>query len=134
MKRFLAFGGEHYYPHGGMDDFSGSYDTKEEAISVLVKEATAASTLGDGVFSSYWAHIFDTELNQEVWTDRNYEAKEIKTTPPSSPAELPSHGQESEASQTGVPGVQAPDVRSGINTAGLAGDWWVNITNKPNES
>ena len=33
MKRFLVFGGEDYYPHGGWGDFIDSFDTIEEAKS-----------------------------------------------------------------------------------------------------
>lgn len=33
MKRFLVFAFDHYYPKGGMNDFKGSFDTKEEAIA-----------------------------------------------------------------------------------------------------
>lgn len=31
MKRFLLFEGNNYYPYGGWDDFSSSFDTLEEA-------------------------------------------------------------------------------------------------------
>lgn len=31
MKTFFVFAGQHYYPGGGMNDFIGSFLTKEEA-------------------------------------------------------------------------------------------------------
>ncbi len=46
-KRFLLFTFAHYYPCGGMDDFAGSFDTREEAEEVGQK--------GDDSFN-----IFDT--------------------------------------------------------------------------
>lgn len=36
MKRFLAFGGDQYYPSGGWADFQGSFDTKDEALVALI--------------------------------------------------------------------------------------------------
>ena len=35
MKRYLTFYGAAYYPSGGMDDFIGDFDTKEEAIECI---------------------------------------------------------------------------------------------------
>lgn len=35
MKRFLVFEYEHYYPAGGMDDLTESYDTLLEAINYI---------------------------------------------------------------------------------------------------
>jgi hypothetical protein len=31
MKRFIAMGGEDYYPDGGFGDFLGDFDTAQEA-------------------------------------------------------------------------------------------------------
>lgn len=31
-KRFILFAGREYYPLGGILDYSGSFDTKEEAV------------------------------------------------------------------------------------------------------
>jgi len=31
MKRFLLFSGQTYYPHGGWNDFDGSFDTADQA-------------------------------------------------------------------------------------------------------
>ena len=31
MKRFLLFGFDNYYPMGGMNDFVGDFDSREEA-------------------------------------------------------------------------------------------------------
>lgn len=32
-KRYLLFAGEYYYPSGGFNDYKGSFDSIEEAIS-----------------------------------------------------------------------------------------------------
>lgn len=34
MKRFAAFYFDQYYPGGGWNDFKGTFDTMEEAITV----------------------------------------------------------------------------------------------------
>jgi hypothetical protein len=40
MKQFLLFAGYHYYPSGGWDDFSNSYDTVKEAAIAYQKTGT----------------------------------------------------------------------------------------------
>lgn len=39
MKNFLVFMGYNYYPSGGWDDFYASFDTYDDAISEVKKEA-----------------------------------------------------------------------------------------------
>jgi len=34
VKRYLLFGGDHYYPEGGIYDYVGEFDTLEEALAV----------------------------------------------------------------------------------------------------
>jgi hypothetical protein len=55
MKRYWLFGGNSYYPNGGMGDFRGSYDSREEAI-----EAGKAIK----VSHSNWYHVFDSQENE----------------------------------------------------------------------
>jgi hypothetical protein len=51
MKRYLLFCGHNYYPHGGWDDFIGSYDTLEEALEDITAE---------------WYHVIDGTNGQRV--------------------------------------------------------------------
>lgn len=44
-KPFLAFGGHHYYPSGGWDDFKGAFSSEEEAY--------------DRVSPYEWFHVVD---------------------------------------------------------------------------
>jgi hypothetical protein len=55
MKRYWLFGGNSYYPNGGMGDFRGSYDSREKAI-----EAGKAIK----VSHSNWYHVFDSQENE----------------------------------------------------------------------
>ena len=58
MKRYLLFCNEEYYPAGGMGDFSGSFDSVEEA------KEKAGSELD-------WAHIYDIEEERLVcWAEK----------------------------------------------------------------
>ena len=65
MKQYLAFYGAIYYPSGGMDDFIGDFDTKEEAIEFIrvtnMKE-------DDGDFEYNWANVYDTKDRIEVYS------------------------------------------------------------------
>lgn len=54
MKRYLLFVGEYYYPAGGWDDFSASFDTIDEA------KAAAPNNSVD------WWHVIDTKTEQQV--------------------------------------------------------------------
>jgi hypothetical protein len=65
MKQFLAFFGLNYYPNGGINDFSGDFDTLEEAIDHLEKEARHDEAY-DG-WSYQWGHIYDTEKRMIIW-------------------------------------------------------------------
>ena len=72
MKRFLAFGGEHYHPEGGWDDLRGDFDTLEGAIASLSAQGYGAGASG------LWSHIADTETGQRVW--ENYVPKNAVAT------------------------------------------------------
>ena len=58
MKRYLLFTGDKYYPNGGMYDFRHDFDSLEEA-----KQYWEKTDRGD------WAHIYDFEIRQIVWTN-----------------------------------------------------------------
>lgn len=53
MKRYLAFGGDQYYPGGGWDDFVGDFDSKGEAIEAAKK--------GNG-----WWHVIDRDTKKQA--------------------------------------------------------------------
>ena len=51
LQQFIVFAGDNYYPGGGWDDFQGSYETLQEAL-------TEAPALGE------WWHIVDTKTGE----------------------------------------------------------------------
>lgn len=65
MKQYLAFYGAVYYPSGGMDDFIGDFDTKEEAIKFI--RATNMKEDG-GDFELNWANVYDTKNRIKVYS------------------------------------------------------------------
>jgi hypothetical protein len=65
MKRYLTFYGAVYYPRGGMDDFIGDFDTKEEAIECIKLKNEKED---GGSFKYCWANVYDTEDRIEVYT------------------------------------------------------------------
>jgi len=65
MKRYLAFYGSVYYPCGGMDDFIGDFETKQEAIdSIELKNKKEDG----GNFNYCWGNVYDTEDRIETYT------------------------------------------------------------------
>jgi hypothetical protein len=74
MQRYLAFYGHCYHPNGGMSDFLSDYDTIEEAILAIDKEIKKVGYQNtiEEIWDNYWAHIFDTESRQVVWS-KNFE-------------------------------------------------------------
>ena len=67
MKQYLAFYGDCYYPSGGMDDFVGDYDTKEEAIEAIEK-AHLKNRPDDKVWESAWGNVWDSKDRIKVYT------------------------------------------------------------------
>jgi hypothetical protein len=59
MKTYLAFYGDCYYPRGGMRDFIGDYDTKEEAIQAI-EEAHKKNRPDDLKWEWAWANVWST--------------------------------------------------------------------------
>ena len=56
MKRYLLFGGDTYYPTGGMNDFCGSFDTIEEAEECAKKSRLRID----------WYHIYDCVTGEKM--------------------------------------------------------------------
>lgn len=59
LKRYLVFVGDCYYPQGGMQDFCGSRETEEAAITFAQSKIN-----GEGL---RWAHVYDTAANKIIW-------------------------------------------------------------------
>jgi hypothetical protein len=57
MKRFLAFGGQQYYPSGGWGDFAGSFDTADEA-ETAARHRSSAEVQKTYKGNSWW-HVVD---------------------------------------------------------------------------
>lgn len=66
MKRFLTFYGAVWYPQGGMLDFIGDFDTKEEAVEAI-KKAKAEYNIEFHDWDKDWASIWDSETREEVF-------------------------------------------------------------------
>lgn len=55
LKRYLAFGGDDYYPAGGACDFLGDFDTFEAAVGAVEGHP-------EGPFG--WVHVLDAETRR----------------------------------------------------------------------
>jgi len=69
MKRFLLFYGDIHYPSGGMKDFVGDYDTKEDALNAITETVNTDKSYYDTEekkWENSWAHIYDTKNRKEV--------------------------------------------------------------------
>ena len=67
MKNYLSFYGDVYYPSGGMGDFIGDYETKEEAIQAIEK-AHKKHRPDDLKWEWAWANVWSTHDRIEVYT------------------------------------------------------------------
>ena len=65
MKRYLVFYGSIYYPVGGMNDFIGDFDTKEDAIKLI---ETTNEKEDDGDFEYRWANVWDSKDRIEIYS------------------------------------------------------------------
>lgn len=64
MKKYGLFSGKiSNYPSGGMNDFTGDYDTVEEAL-------LSATGLSDDGFARWW-HVYDTATKERVAQSEN---------------------------------------------------------------
>ena len=59
MNRYLAFFGDNFYPHGGMEDFLSDHDTPTKAMIAVVNKLQER-----GVKSS-WGHVYDI-VNKKI--------------------------------------------------------------------
>jgi hypothetical protein len=60
MKRYFAFYGYQYYPHGGMADFIGDFDTFDDCMSAIVA-ANERECPDEPLKSWDWYQIWDSE-------------------------------------------------------------------------
>jgi hypothetical protein len=71
VKRYLLFGGEHYYPSGGWQDFQKDFDTLEAAQAEGAQYDANRKSIID------WWHVYDTQENRlfdrdgELFEDRH---------------------------------------------------------------
>jgi len=72
MKQYLVFYGYNYYPHAGMEDFIGDFDSLEEAKSVLIAKAREYTGAEDADIermfgnNSVWGIVWDSITRQSV--------------------------------------------------------------------
>ena len=82
MKRYLVFIGDIYYPIGGMEDFSGDFDTLPECQKAIEKiflerydrkysEMSPAEYIESDVILK-WAHIYDTVARLIIWDSEKH--------------------------------------------------------------
>ena len=65
LKRYIVFAGDHYYPSGGISDYSADFDSMGEALGYMHQ------------LGSEWAHVFDTEKGKYM----EYSAEEYWLSP-----------------------------------------------------
>jgi len=93
LKRYLVFVGQDYYPAGGWQDFSNSFDTIAEAREDAATHTPVACK------GWMWSHIVDTTTGEEVSVDAVDEpdedvdaqmddAAELQSSPPPDPAHI----------------------------------------------
>lgn len=56
--RYLVFGGQEYYPAGGMDDFVASFDDLEQAVARM-RQLNEPDKWG--YRSCEWCHVYDVQ-------------------------------------------------------------------------
>lgn len=59
-KRYWLFAGSVAYAEGGMNDFRGSYDSPEEAISDVSNKSSDYADMPH----MYWWHVYDSQSHQ----------------------------------------------------------------------
>lgn len=72
---FLAFGGQDYYPSGGMDDLIGAFDTEAEAKAAIC-ELIDIPTRPQAFCANDWGQIVDSRTLVIVETVRPWEVTE----------------------------------------------------------
>lgn len=66
MKNYLAFYGDIYYASGGMHDFIGDYNTKEEAIKAIEDEHER-NRQEDISWEFGWGHVWDSINKEKIY-------------------------------------------------------------------
>ena len=74
MKKYLLFGGDHYYPRGGANDCKGDYDSVEECIQAQKENIREK----DRYDYDDWAHILDIETGERTAIDIDQLYKEYR--------------------------------------------------------
>lgn len=61
MKAYILFAGQRYYPQGGMDDYKGSFDSVDDAITAVEKN--------NKQYDDYWNDVEGAEhtIRWEWW-------------------------------------------------------------------
>ena len=67
MKKYILFLGDQYYPAGGWNDFSGSFDDLEAAKSYAEERREENSFL--------WWHVVDKDNGQRCASHEDCESK-----------------------------------------------------------
>lgn len=85
MKRYWLFQGYDYYPSGGMNDHVDCYDTKEEALRLVLKDIMDELPLGqtieegiDGHFVLSWVQILDSKNDTHPYRNKEMMIYELK--------------------------------------------------------
>lgn len=61
-KRFWLFGGDQFYPSGGLEDFRQSfYSLEEEAVAAATTQEFATSDYPDQFWKLDWWSVFDSQ-------------------------------------------------------------------------
>lgn len=71
IQRFAIFGGESYYPSGGMHDYIESWNTFDAAI-VRAEILHEGKHPGNPYTRIEWLEIWDMEKNEEVHRTKGY--------------------------------------------------------------
>jgi hypothetical protein len=74
VNRYLAFGGDHYYPAGGWNDFRGSAATPDEAAQ-LASQGWSPGTDYASPFD--WWQVIDGETGEQIASN----AQPLRTEP-----------------------------------------------------
>lgn len=76
-KPFLLFAGEHYYPHGGWEDWRGRFEALDEAKAAFIAWRDSGADAPSGRWRTdpegrdTWGHIVDDregEIVSEMWS------------------------------------------------------------------
>jgi len=58
IMRYMVFGGNDYYPAGGMDDFVGAFDDLDEAVTRMRQLRTPDER---NYTPCDWCHVYDVQ-------------------------------------------------------------------------